>query len=137
MCVLMYRNSVVSACLSTPSHHIRSRALAARVRSFPSHGMATHQCIDRNAGVQPQDAYGLEKLASEELGKHYGNDFGIDVRIARFHNIYGPYGTWKGGREKAPAAFCRKVRGSASLSGSASRPGIATVLCVDACCCAI
>ncbi len=64
----------------------------------------------RDACVQPQDAYGLEKLASEELGKHYGNDFGIDVRIARFHNIYGPYGTWKGGREKAPAAFCRKVR---------------------------
>ena len=41
---------------------------------------------------------------------HYGKDFGIEVRIARFHNIYGPYGTWKGGREKAPAAFCRKVR---------------------------
>ncbi|KAG2486870.1 hypothetical protein HYH03_014464 [Edaphochlamys debaryana] len=59
--------------------------------------------------AQPQDAYGLEKLASEELCKHYGKDFGIDVRIARFHNIYGPHGTWKGGREKAPAAFCRKV----------------------------
>lgn len=40
---------------------------------------------------------------------HYGKDFGINCRIARFHNIYGPYGTWKGGREKAPAAFCRKV----------------------------
>jgi GDP-D-mannose 3',5'-epimerase len=63
--------------------------------------------------VQPQDAYGLEKLASEELCKHYGSDFGIEVRIARFHNIYGPYGTWKGGREKAPAAFCRKVLTSA------------------------
>ena len=61
-------------------------------------------------GLQPQDAYGLEKLASEELAMHYGKDFGIEVRIARFHNIYGPYGTWKGGREKAPAAFCRKVR---------------------------
>ena len=61
------------------------------------------------ARVQPQDAYGLEKLASEELAMHYGKDFGIEVRIARFHNIYGPYGTWKGGREKAPAAFCRKV----------------------------
>ena len=58
---------------------------------------------------QPQDAYGLEKLASEELAMHYGKDFGIEVRLARFHNIYGPYGTWKGGREKAPAAFCRKV----------------------------
>ncbi len=63
--------------------------------------------------MQPQDAYGLEKLASEELCKHYGSDFGIEVRIARFHNIYGPYGTWKGGREKAPAAFCRKVLTSA------------------------
>ena len=60
--------------------------------------------------MQPQDAYGLEKLASEELAMHYDKDFGIECRIARFHNIYGPYGTWKGGREKAPAAFCRKVR---------------------------
>ena len=59
--------------------------------------------------LQPQDAYGLEKLASEELAMHYDKDFGIECRIARFHNIYGPYGTWKGGREKAPAAFCRKV----------------------------
>lgn len=57
----------------------------------------------------PQDAYGLEKLVSEELCKHYGQDFGIEFRIGRFHNIYGPQGTWKGGREKAPAAFCRKV----------------------------
>ncbi|KAG2447220.1 hypothetical protein HYH02_007960 [Chlamydomonas schloesseri] len=59
--------------------------------------------------AQPQDAYGLEKLATEELCKHYNKDFGIECRIARFHNIYGPHGTWKGGREKAPAAFCRKV----------------------------
>ena len=59
--------------------------------------------------AQPQDAYGLEKLASEELVIHYGKDFAMETRIARFHNIYGPYGTWKGGREKAPAAFCRKA----------------------------
>ena len=45
---------------------------------------------------QPQDAYGLEKLASEELCKHYTKDFGIECRIGRFHNIYGPFGTWKG-----------------------------------------
>ncbi|RZS15102.1 hypothetical protein BHM03_00046895 [Ensete ventricosum] len=57
----------------------------------------------------PQDAYGLEKLATEELCKHYNKDFGIECRIGRFHNIYGPFGTWKGGREKAPAAFCRKA----------------------------
>jgi GDP-D-mannose 3', 5'-epimerase len=59
--------------------------------------------------AQPQDAYGLEKLATEELCMHYTKDFGVECRIARFHNIYGPYGTWKGGREKAPAAFCRKA----------------------------
>jgi len=59
--------------------------------------------------AEPQDAYGLEKLVTEELCKHYGKDFGIAFRIGRFHNIYGPQGTWKGGREKAPAAFCRKV----------------------------
>jgi len=59
--------------------------------------------------AQPQDAYGLEKLATEELCMHYEKDFGIQVRVARFHNIYGPEGTWKGGREKAPAAFARKA----------------------------
>jgi len=62
----------------------------------------------------PQDAYGLEKLATEELCKYYHKDFGIEFRIGRFHNIYGPQGTWKGGREKAPAAFCRKARCSTS-----------------------
>eukprot|EP00978_Attheya_sp_CCMP212_P013981 scaffold35350_cov59-Attheya_sp.AAC.1 len=59
--------------------------------------------------AQPQDMYGLEKLYSEEMALAYGRDFGINIRLARFHNIYGPYGTWKGGREKAPAAFCRKA----------------------------
>jgi GDP-D-mannose 3',5'-epimerase len=62
--------------------------------------------------AQPQDAYGLEKLATEELAMHYNKDFGLECRIGRFHNIYGPHGTWKGGREKAPAAFCRKVLSS-------------------------
>lgn len=57
----------------------------------------------------PQDAYGLEKLYAEEMVTQYGRDFGIGTRIARLHNIYGPYGTWKDGREKAPAAFCRKA----------------------------
>ena len=74
---------------------------------FPAKGVAELSSLPCN--LQPQDAYGLEKLATEELCKHYDNDFGIACRIARFHNIYGPYGTWKGGREKAPAAFCRKV----------------------------
>ena len=59
--------------------------------------------------AKPQDAYGLEKLCSEELCMHYGRDFQIQVRIARFHNVYGPHGTWTGGRETAPAAFLRKA----------------------------
>lgn len=59
--------------------------------------------------AQPQDAYGIEKIVTEELCKHYQADFGMQTRIARFHNIYGPWGTWRGGREKAPAAFCRKA----------------------------
>ena len=60
--------------------------------------------------AKPQDAYGLEKLVSEELYMYYQEDYmWPETRIARLHNIYGPYGAWKGGREKAPAAFCRKI----------------------------
>jgi GDP-D-mannose 3', 5'-epimerase len=59
--------------------------------------------------ADPQDAYGWEKLISERLCQYYRAEYGIETRIARFHNIYGPYGTYDGGREKAPAALCRKV----------------------------
>ena len=57
----------------------------------------------------PQDAYGWEKLVTERLCMHYREDYGLETRIARFHNIFGPLGTWEGGREKAPAALCRKI----------------------------
>jgi GDP-D-mannose 3', 5'-epimerase len=57
----------------------------------------------------PQDAYGWEKLISERLCEYYFDQYGFETRIVRFHNIYGPYGTYDGGREKAPAAICRKV----------------------------
>ena len=56
-----------------------------------------------------EDGYGWEKLFSERMCRHYMEDFGLYVRVARFHNVYGPWGTWFGGREKAPAAICRKV----------------------------
>jgi len=59
--------------------------------------------------AEPQDAYGWEKLISERLCTHYREDYGLDTRIVRFHNIFGPLGTWQGGREKAPAALCRKI----------------------------
>ncbi|MCA1612637.1 MAG: NAD-dependent epimerase/dehydratase family protein [Acidobacteria bacterium] len=59
--------------------------------------------------AQPQDAYGWEKLIAERLCRHYREDYGLETRVVRFHNIFGPQGTWDGGREKAPAALCRKV----------------------------
>ena len=59
--------------------------------------------------ADPEDGYGWEKLFSERMCRHFMEDYGIQVRIARYHNIYGPYGTFDGGREKAPAALCRKV----------------------------
>ncbi|MEM7014442.1 MAG: NAD-dependent epimerase/dehydratase family protein [Verrucomicrobiota bacterium] len=59
--------------------------------------------------AMPENGYGWEKLFSERLCTHFEEDFGLDVRIVRFHNVYGPEGTWDGGREKAPAALCRKV----------------------------
>ena len=59
--------------------------------------------------ADPEDGYGWEKLFSERMCRHFMEDYGIEVRVARYHNIYGPYGTYDGGREKAPAALCRKV----------------------------
>src|SRR5438477_7676687 len=66
--------------------------------------------------AQPEDGYGWEKLFSERMCRHFREDFGIQTRMARYHNVYGPHGTYDGGREKAPAAICRKVI-SAKLSG--------------------
>ncbi len=70
--------------------------------------------------ADPNEAYGWEKLFTEEMVKAYQKDYGLDVRIVRYHNIYGPEGTYKGGKEKAPAALCRKVAG-------ASDPGVLTI----------
>ena len=59
--------------------------------------------------ANPEDGYGWEKLFSERMCRHFQEDYGLEVRVARYHNIYGPFGTYDGGREKAPAALCRKV----------------------------
>ncbi len=67
--------------------------------------------------AQPQDAYGWEKLVMERLCTHYREDYGLQTRIVRFHNIFGEQGTWEGGREKAPAALCRKIA-VAKLTGN-------------------
>jgi nucleoside-diphosphate-sugar epimerase len=70
--------------------------------------------------ADPNEAYGWEKLFSEEMTRAYQSDHGLNVRIARYHNIYGPEGTYKGGREKAPAALCRKV-------AATSAPGVVEI----------
>ena len=59
--------------------------------------------------ADPEDGYGWEKLFSERMCRHFQEDYGLQVRVIRFHNVYGPYGTYDGGREKAPAAICRKI----------------------------
>jgi GDP-D-mannose 3',5'-epimerase len=64
----------------------------------------------------PEDGYGWEKLFSERMCRHFEEDYGLQCRVARYHNVYGPLGTWTGGREKAPAAVCRKVL-EAKISG--------------------
>lgn len=67
--------------------------------------------------AMPEDGYGWEKLFSERMCRHFTEDFGLETRVARFHNVYGPHGSWCDGREKAPAAICRKVA-EAKLSGN-------------------
>jgi nucleoside-diphosphate-sugar epimerase len=69
--------------------------------------------------AEPEDGYGWEKLFSERMCRHFTEDFGLVTRVARYHNVYGPNGTWTGGREKAPAAICRKLA-EAKLSGEHS-----------------
>jgi GDP-D-mannose 3', 5'-epimerase len=66
--------------------------------------------------AMPEDGYGWEKLFSERMCRHFREDFAVETRVARYHNVYGSHGTWTGGREKAPAAICRKVI-EAKLSG--------------------
>ncbi len=86
---------------------------------------ATKQTDTDNPGLRESDAYpamaedgyGWEKLFSERMCRHFTEDFGIVTRVARFHNVYGPFGTFDGGREKAPAAICRKVIDS-GISGN-------------------
>jgi GDP-D-mannose 3', 5'-epimerase len=64
---------------------------------------------DDSYPAEPEDGYGWEKLFSERMCRHFEEDYGLEVRIGRYHNVYGPFGTYDGGREKAPAAACRKV----------------------------
>lgn len=113
--VLMYNNTLVS------SNMLEASRRNGAERYFYSSTACVYnedlQLDPNNPGLKeadawpakPQEVYGLEKLYHEEMCLAYGRDFDIETRCARFHNVYGPYGTWTGGREKAPAAFCRKA----------------------------
>ena len=109
--------------------HLLEAARAAGVSRyfFASSACVYSQAAQRSADVRglrepdaypadPEDGYGWEKLFSERMCRHFREDFGIETRVARFHNIYGPHGAYDGGREKAPAAICRKVA-EAVISG--------------------
>jgi nucleoside-diphosphate-sugar epimerase len=102
--------------------HMLQAAQAAGVRRFFYSSSACVYNADKqiSADVVPlreedaypalaEDGYGWEKLFSERMCRHFREDFGLATRVARYHNVYGPHGTWEGGREKAPAAICRKV----------------------------
>jgi nucleoside-diphosphate-sugar epimerase len=107
--------------------------LAGRDAGVQRHFLASSACIynvdlQQDANVTalreedaypalPEDGYGWEKLFSERMCRNFREDFGIETRVARYHNVYGPHGTYDGGREKAPAAICRKVA-EAKLSGN-------------------
>lgn len=112
------------------STHMLQAALQAGVRRFFYSSSACVYNADKQRSpdvvplreedaypAMPEDGYGWEKLFTERMCRHFREDFGLLTRVARYHNVYGPHGTWEGGREKAPAAICRKVI-EAKLTGS-------------------
>jgi GDP-D-mannose 3', 5'-epimerase len=114
--VILFNNTMISFNMieSARRNHVRRFFYASSACVYPEHIQAEENTVvlreEQAWPAKPQDAYGLEKLVSEEIAIHYAKDFQtMRTRIARFHNIYGPHGQWKGGREKVPAAFCRKV----------------------------
>jgi len=113
--VILYNNTMISFNMLEAARQegVKRFFYSSSACIYPEHKQLTEDIValkEEDAWpAAPQDAYGLEKLVSEEIAMHYGKDFPIETRVARFHNIYGPQGTWKGGREKAPAAFSRKM----------------------------
>tara|TARA_R100000008_G_scaffold84783_1_gene73081 strand:+ start:8 stop:982 length:975 start_codon:yes stop_codon:yes gene_type:complete len=107
------RDNSVSEILYSSSACIYPAEIQSSVKDAQSQGLKESDAYPAN----PEDGYGWEKLFSEIITHYFGKDFGIESRVCRYHNVYGPLGTWRGGREKAPAAICRKVI-EAKLSGN-------------------
>ena len=121
-----------AACMLTvlTSTHMLEAAKAAEVERYFYSSSACVYAADKQTDAHvtalkesdaypalPEDGYGWEKLFSERMARHFLEDFGLQTRVARYHNVYGPEGTWTGGREKAPAATCRKIA-EAVISGN-------------------
>jgi GDP-D-mannose 3', 5'-epimerase len=112
---ILHNNSLISlhTLEAARANNVRRYFFASSACVYPEYRQSENESVPLREEdaypAQPQDAYGWEKLMTERLCRHYGEEYGIETRIARFHNIFGPLGTWRGGREKAPAAVCRKV----------------------------
>lgn len=112
---ILYNNTIMSFNMVEASRRqgVKRFFFSSTACVYPEHIQEDPNCQalqeDMAWPSQPQELYGLEKIVTEELVMAYARDFEIDTRIARFHNIYGPECCWQGGREKAPAAFCRYV----------------------------
>jgi len=107
------RDNNVKEILYSSSACIYPLEIQCDIKDAASQGLKESDAYPAN----PEDGYGWEKLFSEIITRYFGQDFKIDSRVCRYHNVYGPYGTWRGGREKAPAAMCRKVI-EAQMSGN-------------------
>jgi nucleoside-diphosphate-sugar epimerase len=114
---LINLNTIESARINGASRYLYSSSACV----YPEHLQTETEVVPLKEAdaypADPQDAYGWEKLVSEKLAEYYMSDYGLQTRTVRFHNVYGPYGTYGGGREKVPAALCRKVA-SADDGGS-------------------
>lgn len=102
--------NVLDVCCKRNSHHIFYSSSACIYPAYNQEYPDNPNCAEASAyPAAPDSEYGWEKLFSERLFLAYGRNHGLKVRVARYHNIFGPEGTWRGGREKAPAAMCRKI----------------------------
>ena len=107
--VLINTNLLVSSKNNNVSKYFFSSSACAYNTSKQNNSFIKGLKEDDAYPADPEDGYGWEKLFSERMCRHFMEDYGIEVRIARYHNVYGPNGTYDGGREKAPAALCRKI----------------------------
>lgn len=104
-CLIAAKDLGVKQVLYSSSACVYPLELQSSIKNSQSQALKESDAIPAN----PEDGYGWEKLFSEIMTQYFAKDFSLDVRICRYHNVYGPYGTFSGGREKAPAALCRKI----------------------------